>query len=80
VFNFEFHVTDGSNQIETQSKTFAAISVALTQNAKDFQPANDVFNQNTFSCQGSIAGVLFRAQRMKFTLLGRRLTVWMKFS
>jgi hypothetical protein len=49
MLGFEFQVTDGSNQVETQPKAFAAISVALTQNAKDFQPANDIFNQNTFS-------------------------------
>jgi hypothetical protein len=45
----EFHVADGSDQVETQSKAFAAISVTLTQNAKDFQPADNVLNQNAFS-------------------------------
>ena len=43
---FEFQVVDGRNQIETQPKAFSPITVALTQDPKDFQLANDVLDQN----------------------------------
>jgi hypothetical protein len=49
VCSFEFHIADGSNQIKAQPETFAAISIALTQNTKDFQPADNVLNQNALS-------------------------------
>ena len=45
---FEFEVVDGRNQIETQAKAFSAITVAFTQNPKDFQLADDVLYQNAF--------------------------------
>jgi len=41
---FEFHVADGSNQVETQSKTFVKIAIPFAQNAKGFQLANDILN------------------------------------
>jgi hypothetical protein len=49
VSGIEFDVTNGCNQIEAQAKAFAAITIAFTQNTKDLQPANDVFNQDSFS-------------------------------
>jgi len=45
----EFHVVDGSNQVEAQAEAFATIPIALTQNAKDFQSADDVLDQNALT-------------------------------
>lgn len=45
---FEFQVVYGSDQVETKTKAFATISIAFTQNAKDFQLANNVLDQNAF--------------------------------
>ena len=42
----EFHIVDGSDQIEAKSKAFTTISIAFTQNTKDLQLANDVLDQN----------------------------------
>jgi len=42
----EFHIVDGSDQIEAKSKAFASVSIAFTQNTKDLQLANDVLDQN----------------------------------
>ena len=44
-----FHIVDCSNQIKSQTKAFTTVAIAFTQNAKDFQLANNIFNQNTFS-------------------------------
>ena len=44
----EFEIMDGGNQIEAQGKAFTPISVAFTQNAKDFQTPNDILDQNAF--------------------------------
>lgn len=43
---FEFKVVNSRDQIEPQSKAFTPIAVPLTHNAKDFQTANSLFNQN----------------------------------
>lgn len=42
----EFHIVDGSNQIEAKSKAFATISITFTQNTEYLQLANDVLDQN----------------------------------
>ena len=42
----EFQIVDSSNQVEAKAKAYAAISIAFAQNAKDFQLANDVLDQN----------------------------------
>jgi len=46
---FEFHVADGGDQVEAKPKMFTTISIAFAQNTKDFQPVNDVLNQDTLS-------------------------------
>ena len=75
----EFQIVDGRNQIEPKPEAFATISIAFTQDAKDFQFAQDVFNYNPLARQCSIASFLVRAQRMKFRFLGRRVAVGMNF-
>jgi hypothetical protein len=79
VHSFEFHVADSSNQVEAQSKTFVSISKAFTQNARDFQSANNVLNQNKLSRQRPIASLLFLVQHMQFAFPGRCFAVWVKF-
>lgn len=45
---FKFHIADGRNQIKSPAKAFTPVAVAFTQNAENFQPANNVFNQAAF--------------------------------
>ena len=75
----EFHVVNGSNQVEAKPKTFATVSIAIAQNAEDFQLANDVLDQNALLRQSVIAGLLALAQRVKLGFLGRRSAIRMKF-
>jgi hypothetical protein len=58
----EFQIVDRGNQIEAQTKPFPSIPIALTQNAKDFQLANNVLDQNPFSGQGTILSSLLLTQ------------------
>ncbi len=67
----EFQVVDGRDQVKAEPKAFAAISITFTQDAKGFQLAQDIFNQNPLAGQYSLARFLFLAQRMKFCFLGR---------
>ena len=46
---FEFEVVNGSDQVETQGKTFSPVSVTFTENTKNLQAANDIFNQDTLT-------------------------------
>jgi len=58
----EFEVVDSSHEVETKAKAFASIAIALTQDTKDFQFANDVLDQDTNFGKGSIVSFLFRIQ------------------
>ena len=73
----EPYVGGGGNQIEARPKAFPPIAIPLAQNAKDFQLANDILDQDAFSSQGTIPASLFCAQRMQLGFLGRGLTVGM---
>ena len=71
----EFGVVDSSNQIETKAKAFTPISIALTQDTKDLQFADNVLDQNANLGKCSVIGFLFRIQWVKFCFFDRRLTV-----
>ncbi len=72
---FEFEIMDGRDQIETQGKAFAAISITLTQDAKDLQAANDILDQNTLMRQPAVTCLLVFRQRMEFGFFHRRLGI-----
>lgn len=73
----EFQVVDSGNQIKAQTKPVPPIAIALTQDAKDFQLANNVLNQYAFSRQGAIAGFLLCAQWVQLGVLDWSLAVGM---
>jgi hypothetical protein len=74
----EFEVVNRSDEVEPERKSFAAVSISFRKNSKDFEPANDIFNQNTDMRLFAVAGFLFLGQRMKLRALGRDLAVIMQ--
>jgi hypothetical protein len=42
----ELQIINGSNQVEAERKSFTAIYITFTQDTKDFQLPNNIFNQN----------------------------------
>jgi hypothetical protein len=59
-------------QVEAQTESLSAMTIAFAQNSKDFQPSNDVFHLHALSRQLPIR-LLFRfAQLMQFAVFLRQ--------
>ena len=74
----EFKVVNCGDQIEAQIKSFSAVPIPFTQDAKHFQLAKYMFNQNPSASQCPISLLLSFRQSVIFGFLERRLTVFVK--
>lgn len=75
----KFEVVNGSNQIETQSKTFASIAIAFTQNSKNLQATNDMLSENALAGEFTISRFLYDCERVKFRFLSWYSALGMQF-
>lgn len=73
----KFMVVNRCNQVETESKTLAAITIAFAQYAEDFQPANDILYKNALARELVVLGFLLLGQWMELGFLGRDTAVFM---
>ena len=72
-FGLKFKIVDRCNEIEAQFKTLAPIAIAITQDTKNLQSADDMFNENALTCQFAISRFLCRCKRLQFRFFGRDL-------
>jgi len=75
----EFEVVNSSDQIEAHGKSLSAITIPLTQDTKHLQPAENMFDQNSFSCRSPIPLLFFLCQGLVLGFLERRLAVFVEF-
>jgi len=76
--SFEFEVVNGSDQIETDSKSGSAIAIPLTQDPKYFQLAKNMLNHDSLASQRLVFLLFLLGQRMIFRLLERGLAILVK--
>ena len=62
----KFKVVNSGNQIESESKSFSSISVAIRKNFISFESAEDIFIQSSFTRDLVVGFFLGRCQRMVF--------------
>ena len=70
-------VVNGRNQVKAQPKPLAPVAVALRQNPKDFQAADDVFYHETLLRQLPVGLLFLVGERVQLAFLVRRLAVGM---
>ena len=71
----EFKIVDGGNQVHSQAKSSAPISVPLHQNTEDLQFADHVFAYDPAACQSAIGATVSFTQALARRLFLRRLTL-----
>jgi hypothetical protein len=65
-------IIQSCDEIQTQSKAPAAVTIAFGKNAEDFQRSNDVFDFNAQASQVAVTGALIVRQRMVFSRFDER--------
>jgi len=61
----KFKVVDGSNQVEAQIEALTSIAITITQNAENFQSADNMFTENALTGKNTIRRFLFSREWMK---------------
>jgi hypothetical protein len=59
-------------QVESQSESLSAVTIAFAQNPKDFQPSNNIFDLHALACQLPIRLLFAARQLMQFAVFLRQ--------